>query len=454
MSPTTVAAVDNTLDYMDQASFLGLRALGHAPVIQWTWIYHRDVDLDGLRRFHHNLGRGLLGRRIERSVLPFGRHRWITCREPADIAIALEPMAGDDVQAWLDEQAGMPIDPEHGPAWRLALRPLIAGGAVVTLVASHTVVDGVGLVIAVTEAATGITRDLDYPAAASRTKSQALREDSRALVRDVPGMAKSLLATAQLARKNRAEFVAKKPPTTAVGADAAVGVEYARTVIIPAVTVHVEIGQWDECAARRGGTPNSLSLGFAARLGRRLDWVGEDGSVTFSVPVNERLPDDNRGNALSAVTLTADPRIVTSDLTGVRSALKTALTDLAVTRNELLAALPLTPLIPKSAARRVEGLVLKSRVIGSSHVGDLDPAANRPDGTDADSFSARMAEHITSDHLRRAGGIFFPLVAGRVHGQVWISIGYCNAEGTTTREQLKEAAYGALADFGMTGTVE
>ena len=51
MSPTTVAAVDNTLVYMDQASFLGLRALCHAPVIQWTWIYHRDVDLDGLRRF-------------------------------------------------------------------------------------------------------------------------------------------------------------------------------------------------------------------------------------------------------------------------------------------------------------------------------------------------------------------------------------------------------------------
>jgi hypothetical protein len=267
-------------------------------------------------------------------------------------------------------------------------------------------------------------------------------------------MAKSLLATAQLARKNRAEFVSKKPPTTAVGAEVAVGVASARTVIIPAVTVHVEIGQWDECAARLGGTPNSLSLGFAARLGQRLGWVGEDGAVTFSVPVNERLPDDNRGNALTAVTLTADPRIVTEDLTGVRSALKTALTDLAVTRNELLAALPLTPLIPKSAARRVEGLVLKSRVIGSSHVGDLDPAANRPDGTDADSFSARMGEHITSDHLRRVGGIFFPLVAGRVHGQVWIRIGYCNADGTTTREQLKEVAYGALADFGMTGTDE
>ena len=448
MSPTTVAAVDNTLDYMDQASFLGLRAQGHAPVIQWTWIYHRDVDLDGLRRFHHNLGRGLLGRRIERSVLPFGRHRWITCREPANIAVAPEPMSGDDVQAWLDEQAGMPIDPEHGPAWRLALRPLISGGAVVTLVASHTVVDGVGLVIAVTEAATGTTRDLDYPDAASRTKSQALFEDSRAVARDVPGMAKSLLASAQLARKNRADFVSKKPQTRVNDIDPM------RTVIIPAVTVHVDIDQWDARAASLGGTPNSLSLGFAARLGQRLDWVGEDGLVTFSVPVNERLPDDNRGNALTAVTLTADPDIVTSDLTGVRSALKTALTDLAETRNELLAALPLTPLVPKRAARRVEGLVLKSRVLGSSHVGDLDPAANRPDGTDADSFSARMAEHITSEHLRRVGGIFFPLVAGRIHGQVWISIGFCSADGTTTREQLKDVAYGALADFGMTGTVE
>ena len=207
-------------------------------------------------------------------------------------------------------------------------------------------------------------------------------------------------------------------------------------------------------AASLGGTANSLSLGFAARLGYRLNWVAEDGSVTISVPVNERLPEDNRGNALTAVTLTVNPLTVTEDLTAVRAGLKTALTDLAESRNELLAALPLTPLIPKSAARRVEGLVLKSRVIGSSHVGDLDPAANRPDGTDADSFSARMAEHITSDHLWRVGGIFFPLVAGRVHGEVWISIGFCNADGTTTREQLNEVAHEALADFGMTGTVE
>ena len=168
----------------------------------------------------------------------------------------------------------------------------------------------------------------------------------------------------------------------------------------------------------------------------------------------ERLAQDNRGNALTAATLIVDPQTVTTDLTGVRAGLKTALTDLADTRHELLAALPLTPVVPRSVARRVEGLVLKSRVIGSSHVGDLDPAANRPDGTDADSFAARMTEHITAENLRRVGGIFFPLVAGRVHGQVWVSIGFCNADGTTTREQLKEVAQSVLDDFALSGTVE
>ena len=35
VSPNTVAVVDNTIDYMDQASFLGLRARGRDPLIQW-----------------------------------------------------------------------------------------------------------------------------------------------------------------------------------------------------------------------------------------------------------------------------------------------------------------------------------------------------------------------------------------------------------------------------------
>ncbi|WP_264020301.1 acyl carrier protein, partial [Mycolicibacterium setense] len=61
---------DDRLAYLDQAAFLGLRA-GYGSLIQMIWIYDRAVDVEGLRRFHRNLGCGLLGRRIERSPLPF-----------------------------------------------------------------------------------------------------------------------------------------------------------------------------------------------------------------------------------------------------------------------------------------------------------------------------------------------------------------------------------------------
>ena len=36
--------------------------------------------------------------------------------DPADIAIASEPRSRRNVQAWLDEQAALPIDPEYGPS--------------------------------------------------------------------------------------------------------------------------------------------------------------------------------------------------------------------------------------------------------------------------------------------------------------------------------------------------
>ena len=85
-----VTWVDNTLAYIDQASFLGLRALGRGPLIQFTWVYDRPVDIDGLRRFHRNLGHGLLGRLVERSPLPFGRHRWVASTGPVDLDIAAE----------------------------------------------------------------------------------------------------------------------------------------------------------------------------------------------------------------------------------------------------------------------------------------------------------------------------------------------------------------------------
>lgn len=64
--------MDNQLAYIDQGSFLGLRALGRGPHQQYVWVYDHDMDLDALGQFHHNLGYTLFGRRIERSLFRSG----------------------------------------------------------------------------------------------------------------------------------------------------------------------------------------------------------------------------------------------------------------------------------------------------------------------------------------------------------------------------------------------
>lgn len=115
--------VDNTLAYMDQGSFLGLRALGRGPIIQAVWVYDNGVNLDGLRQFRRNLAKGLFGRRIERSVLPFGRHRWVADPDPQTLDMSVRERPRSDLWSWADDCLRTPIDPERGPGWRLAVQP-------------------------------------------------------------------------------------------------------------------------------------------------------------------------------------------------------------------------------------------------------------------------------------------------------------------------------------------
>ena len=440
--------MDNTLDYIDQASFLGLRALGHGPVIQFTWIYNRDVDLDEVRRFHTNLGQGLLGRRIARSPLPFGRHRWIAWPGPADIDLADRPRPRSELTSWIDEQATLPIDPECGPSWRLAVQPFVEGGAAVSLVLSHTVADGVGATIAVVEAVNGVDRNLGYPAAVRTSKTAALLGDSRQFLRDIPAMFTAAVAAARVARSRGDALSAsvRESKVKQAGSD--------RPVTIPMVTVYADAELWDSRAAELGGTPTSLFIGLTCRLGWRLGWLNDQGVVEITVPVNDRTEGDTRGNALTQVSMTVDPTEVYTDLSEVRADLKTALTTLGEARHELLTPLPLVPLVPKAVARRLEGMIISTGVIGSSNLGQFDPAANRPDGTDADLFAVRMAESLTRADVRRTGGSFFPVVTGRVNGQIFISIGYTNADDTTTRADVTQWVRDTLEDFGLTARIE
>jgi hypothetical protein len=392
-----------------------------------------------------------LGRRVERSPLPFARDRWVFSRGPEDFEIAETPRPRADLNAWTYERACLPLDPEYGPSWHLGVLPLEDGGTAISLVTSHTVVDGLGILQAITDAANGRIRYLAYPPPGSRTRGRALLQDARQTFASAPELARALAATVRLARDRRkdvASSIASAPPSPRLAGDD-------RPVAIPSLTAYVDLAEWDARAKSIGGNSNTLLAGFAGRLGARMGRICDDGTVTVSLPISDRTEDDTRGNALVFPVVSVDSTHLSSDLGEIRVKFKQALADLAETSEELLAPLPLTSMTPKWLARRAAGMGLGAAglPIGCSNVGVMDPAVSRPDGSDADYASGRLIEPgINKRALERIGGQLF-LVSGRDRRKIWFSINAYLAGRENSQDALREVTSETFAEFDLTAEI-
>ncbi len=438
--------MSNVLDLYDQAYFSFERAAGATCALQCVWVYDRAIDIDGLRRFHHHLQRGRLSRRMERSPLPFGRHRWVASNNQPDLEIVQKPRAREEFDAWLSEQANTPLDAEHGPGWHLAVLPFTDGGAGVSLVISHCLIDGVGLCEALTEAASGQHKANDWPAATSRPRWQALREDARQSARDIPGIGRAVVAAAQFARRHR-DHAAEPIGTPAAPAPG-------ENVTLSTATVFLDAGQWDARAQALGGTSNTLLAGLAARLAQRVGRLTADGLATPSIPVNERTAGDTRANAITNVDITVDPVRAATDLREVRAATKQALIRHREVPDERWALLPLVPLLPQRLVRKLVGVATGGTTnVVSSNLGALDAAAIRPDGTDADYFAMKsLYPGVTTAIMHRTGGVL-ALLSGRVHRQIFISVLAYQPDRSNSNDTLRQDVSGALSDFSLTATI-
>ncbi|QLL09629.1 type I polyketide synthase [Mycobacterium vicinigordonae] len=440
--------VDNLLAYLDQAAFLATRAV-HGALIQVTWIYDRGADMEGLRRFHRNLGSGPFGRTVERSPIPFARDRWVLAPRLPDLEIATTPRRRADVSAWADERARLPIDPEWGPGWHLGVLPLEDGGTAVSLVVSHAVVDAIGFGQAIAEAAEGKTHELRYPPARSRTRRQALREDLRQTVKELPAVGHALAAVARRARRDRKQLTSSIKTAPPARRTAGVGDQ---AVEMPALTARIDLAEWDTRAKKLGASGNSLVAGVACRLAVRMGRVTDDGSVTLRLVANLRTDGDTRGNAITAVDVAVDPTHAATDLRDVHHRItQTILEAMDDADNEWLAPLPLTAMTPKRVARRLAGVAAggPSLPVTVSNIGDLPPAVNRPDGTDADHAHMRPFEPgMKMSTLERMGGQLL-FVSGRDRGQVFIRISAYLLGRPNTKEGLQEAILSTFAEFGL-----
>ncbi|MCW2690960.1 MAG: hypothetical protein JWR37_5850 [Mycobacterium sp.] len=445
--------MDNTLAFIDQASFAWVRASGHVHAIQCIWVYERAIDIDGLGRLRDNLAHGLLGRRVERSPLPFGRHRWVSCQQAPEIDIAQPIGSPDGLAGWADERARLPVDPELGPHWHIGVLPIEGYGTAVSLVASHTVVDALGLCFAMTDAAKGITHDLGYPLPSSRPRRRALIEDARLTARGLPEVAHAIVAVIKLARRPRPKPARSSAPSVSSRRKA----DSDRPVVVPTATLYVDLADWDARAESLGGTSNSLFAGFAARLAERIGRVrAGDGRVTLAYPVNDRTEGDLRANALKSVDFTVDPTPVTTDLQQVRENIKEALTLGLGVFKEQEAVLPLTPLVPKVLVRRLatESVGTTELPVGCSNIGHLDPALACADGTAADRVSLRLVEQNLTEKSPELKYGELALASGRICGQLFITFRAYQGATQDSKDDLCELITSALADFHLTGTIE
>ncbi|WP_176358061.1 hypothetical protein [Mycobacterium persicum] len=441
---------DNRIAFLDHAAFLRLRATGVDTVGQVTWIYDRPVDLEALRRFNRNLGHGWLGRRIERSPLPFGRPRWVAYRDAPDIDVAPAPRSRAEIMGWLDERAQIPVDPEYGPCWHLGVLPLHDGGTAVTLITSHSVVDGVALHLAIHEAVNGITRDFGYPPPRSRSRGRALFVDAWDAVRGLPQIFRALIAGIMLVlnRGSSAKAPTGAPPAASGRSD--------EPIVVPSVTFSCGLASWDGRVLELGGSSNSLFVAFATRLAQRMGRLSPaDNAVTITMPVNERTAGDSRANALTAITFRVDPDRVATDLQLIRNEMKQSLAALHETPNELLKPLPLVPYTPRWLAGKMAALALGSSdlPVCCSNVGNLSHDLNRIDGTDADHFSARLFNQgAAKQNIERESGQLY-LFSGRLNGKVFISVSSYQRGAENSNRQLRGLIEQTLADYRLTAEV-
>lgn len=441
---------DNVLSYPDQAMFLAARGADHDAAIQACWRYRRPIDKAAVERFHGRLGHGLMGRRIERSPLPFGRHRWISSPGPQceiDVAESLRPLS--EQFAFADEQLDLPLDPERGPAWRLAIQPFTDGSTSILLTISHCIADGTAVFSGVCDAVSGRIADLGYPAPHSRSRVNALRTDLARTLRDAPEIGRALANAAGMAFGTR-RAVRLPRPTSSGGTE---------RVRVPSAAVAIDAGLFDSRAESLGGNSHSLVAGFAVKLADRLGRVrAEDGAVTLMIPVSQRVsPDDTGGNVVSIARVSVDPGGIATDLAEARREIGRAVGRAIDTPDDMVGLLPLAPFVPMRAIGRLADMAFGFTAdvpVSCSNVGELPAELLRVDGTEAEFFWARgMDRNITRTALERRSGLL-TVASARIGGKVvLVVIGYLPGQENSS-VRLNEVIGQTLSDFTLSGVMQ
>jgi diacylglycerol O-acyltransferase len=432
---------------MDQGSFVGWRALGRQPVLHFSWTYQHSLDEAAVLRLNQSISQGFLGRVIQRSPLPWGRHRWVAPATIPPVTWFRDPIPLEHLPKWRSSMVSLPVDPEQGPGWRMAVQLLEGGGWALSILISHTIGDAEACSTAIADAAAGRKFRHQFPAPSWRWSPARLASDSLESLKTLPDVLKAITA---LVRRSRAKGAVLAPPANQPQKISQLGPM--PEVVMPLLKVVIHEPECEARAADLGVTVNVILAAFAARIAFRMGRVDVAGRVQLVLPVSNRQPDDLRGNALQSISVMADPESCHSTPRTLQSAVQAALLALRRHGDPISPLLPLVPYVPIWLARRSERMILSADLsVGCSLVGKLPEEFANLCG-EAIHFELYTLERFSVSEIERLGGRLF-LVSYRLNGQVLVSIeGYATGS-VTDLDALKIRVSAAMADLGLEGAV-
>lgn len=449
------------LAYLDQLAWELHRVTRRNQLMQCLWLYDRPVDLAELDRTHARMSHMPVNRRIEPSPLPFGRPRWVHGSHPGGTRTVGETvLPRASLMAWANAQARVAADPVAGPPWNIAVQRFDDGTSAVSVTGSHIIIDGMGFLRLLGAAVEGTPVPCDYLRPHSRSRRTALAADLRQALADLPAGA------AATARVTRAAIRARRTrpagggggdvraATASAGSDAA-----GRLVDLPAVIVGVDAGAWDARARALGGHPQGLMPAFCGRVAARLGRLHRtDGSVSLSLPMDVRRgPDDDRAIAFTLTRVAVDPAEAMTSLRPIERSVLAALRKAQQDPDMLGTLLPVVPWLPRRTATLLLDALFTygdERPVTCSNVGTLPDALGAIDGQPCVRVIGRGVDtNVTLRDLQRTHG-HLVIVGSRYRDTVSLAIEGYEPTSDTTAADLAAAARAALADLGLTGTIE
>lgn len=339
------------LSLLDIAAFRAQHALDTVVLGQVTWLVEGSPDIGRVQALAGQLA---VSNQLGRVILPArvlgGRDHWGRLPAVPEVVVETDPIASAAVMGWVDARARVPILPFSQP-WHLAIVPFTDGGHAVTLVVSHALTDGVGLINVLASAGQHASNHYAGHRAGLFT---GIRE----AITGLPAAARAAITAARMARSADAggspPLMTSRPrPHTLVAlADSSV---------------------WHAAAKARGGSSNALFVSVAAQVAVAVGRVTADATAMIGVPVNDRAGDDDvSANALTTVQLDL-PADRVRDVAFIRAELKRVLVARSHEDASFVAMLPLVAYLPTRALRPLARAALgtSNPITTASHVGVL-----------------------------------------------------------------------------------